>query len=313
MTANINTMMYVGDTPWHGKGTKLNNPATAAEALVAAGLDWKVKKVGLYREDRPGIIQAYATVREDTGDTLGVVKGRFTVLQNKEALSLLDAVVGEKGAIYETAGALGKGEKVWMLAKLPESVDIVKGDTVHNYILLAHAHDGSLKINVLLTPIRVVCQNTLNAALHEGRGENKIALRHTANVGLRITDIREALGLVSANFNVMAEAFQSLAQKQMNQEAFNKLVKKIGLVADNADENTGKIPTRTANMMDELNRMFEAGRGMDIAGVRGTAWGAFNAITEFLDYKTDKKAAESTLFGKGAKIKTEALNELLKV
>lgn len=306
MSANIDTMMYVGETPWHKRGTRLNNPATAEEALKTAKLDWEVKKEPLFRVMSEKV-EAYATVRKDTNCVLGIVGERYTILQNKEAFSFFDAVVGEKAAIYHTAGSLGQGEKIWILAKLPESVSILKGDQVDNYILLAHSHDGSLRINFMLTPIRVVCQNTLNATLASSN-ETRISLKHTQNVGLKVTNIREALGLISENFNVMTQAFQSLTKKQISDDQFKKLVSKVGLISADIDD---KLPTRTANMLEEISKLFEAGQGTSIPGVKGTAWGAFNAITEFLDYKIGKKAAESTLFGKGAKIKTKAFNELL--
>ena len=142
MPANINTMMYVGEKPWHGLGKRLENAATSAEAIKAAGLDWKVTKEPLFLEGGTRLEKALATVREDTGAVLGVVGKVYQPLQNKDAFKFFDAVVGIKEAMYHTAGALGDGECVWILAKLPGVVRVVGDDITEKYLLLTNRHDG---------------------------------------------------------------------------------------------------------------------------------------------------------------------------
>ena len=169
MPANIDKMMWVGEKPWHGEGTKLENVATSAEAIEAAGLDWKVEKRGLYFAQTDGTTQLipgkYATVRTDNQVALGIVGKVYTPLQNKEAFSFFDSIVGVKEAMYHTAGSLGKGERVWILAKLPGYIKVTEDDVVEKYLLLANSHDGSSAVEMLFTPVRVVCQNTLNLAI----------------------------------------------------------------------------------------------------------------------------------------------------
>jgi len=128
MPANINSMMYVGQKPWHGLGTKLEKVATSEEAIIAAGLDWKVTKEPLFLKNGTMIESSYATVREDNHNVLGVVGRVYEPLQNKGAFQFFDAVVGIKEAMYHTAGALGNGECVWILAKLPGVVRVVGDD-----------------------------------------------------------------------------------------------------------------------------------------------------------------------------------------
>src|SRR3989339_2218652 len=135
MAANVESMMYFGQKPWHGLGTKLHDPATAQDAIIYAGLDWECKKVSLYLENGLCIPDAFATVRMNSPfddiareNILGVVGERYHPLQNKDAFAFFDAIVGEGQAIYHTAGVLGKGERIWLLAKLPDVIRVAGDD-----------------------------------------------------------------------------------------------------------------------------------------------------------------------------------------
>lgn len=315
MPANINSMMYVGEKPWHGLGRRLENAATSAEAIAAAGLDWQVSKKPLHLEDGRRVSKAFATVREDTGAVMGVVRGVYQPLQNKDAFRFFDAVVGVKEAMYHTAGALGEGECVWILAKLPGYVRVVGDDVAEKFLLLSNRHDGLGSVNVMFTPIRVVCQNTLNIAL-QGQ-EVKARIRHTATLGLRVEEVRKQLGLINAKFCLFEQAAQRLATTQLTQEAFQNYLKSVGL----APSNGGEASTRAKNIMEEVSRLFEAGKGADLPGARGTAWGAFNAVVEYADYLRSARSksadggitarAKSILFGTGAVLKQKAWDEAM--
>ena len=172
VTNNKTSMMYIGESPWHKLGTKLDKPATAFEAIQAAQLDFMVVKfpIKTVRHELP-VENHFATVRTDTLQTLGVVGSRYEPIQNKDAFDAFDTLVGEGEAIYHTAGALGKGERIWLLAKLPDYIRVNLNDIVEKYLLLVNSHDGSGSVKVKLTPIRVVCENTLSMALQgDGTG-----------------------------------------------------------------------------------------------------------------------------------------------
>src|SRR5437016_663386 len=184
-------MMYVGAPPWHGLGRKLDHPpASAEEAITAAGLDWDVRLVPLYAAEgrhRLAVPDRFAIVPSDRWGqrhcpVFGEVNGTYTPIQNIEAFRFFDPFISSKTATYETAGALYSGEKVWVLAKIKENIRITVDDEVERYLLLVNGHDGNTPVSVLFTPVRVVCQNTLNQALVRAGGNNVTRLQHRAGV-----------------------------------------------------------------------------------------------------------------------------------
>ena len=221
-------MMYVGATPWHGLGVKLDNPATAEEAIQAAHLDWEVVQRPVFlerREDHPDrtelvferIEGRQAVQRVDTGEVFGVFSDGYTLLQNRDAFKFFDGVVGEGQAIYHTAGALAGGKRIWMLAKLPGELKVTNRDVLEKYVLLANSHDGSLAVHMKLTPIRVVCQNTLFAALEGGRHAQEFYTVHRGGLQSRLVEAREVLGLSDAYFARVMEGVEALVNKPMSQ------------------------------------------------------------------------------------------------
>lgn len=163
MAANVESMFYVRETPWHGLGTRVDKALTSREALVMAGLDWRVEQKPIRTEDG-GIIEGYkANIRDVDQKVLGVVSNRYKVVQNEETFAFTDALLGED-VRYETAGSLADGKRTWMLAVLPHKY-IIAGDEITPYLVFMNSHDGSGAIKAAMTPIRVVCQNTLNLAL----------------------------------------------------------------------------------------------------------------------------------------------------
>lgn len=166
MSANVESMFYVRETPWHGLGVKVEEAVCSGEALWLSGLDWNVVQKDIYAENQK--ISGYkANVRDSDDRVLGIVSDRYRIVQNDEAFAFTDSLLGE-GVKYETAGSLSEGRQVWLLAKLPEKY-IINGDEIEPYLVFSNTHDGSEAVRVAITPIRVVCQNTLNLALNTSK------------------------------------------------------------------------------------------------------------------------------------------------
>lgn len=325
MAHEIDSMMYVGEKPWHKLGKELGQVATAAEALAAAGLDWTVAKKPLHLIDGTVVPDHFAIVREDANKPLGVVGNVYEPLQNKDAFSFFDAVVGSKEAIYHTAGSLRGGQYVWILAKLPGTIRVVKDDLIEKFLLLTNAHNGMKAARMLFTPIRVVCMNTHNIAIRLAENEMQKAreagdefvgnatMRHTTNLGAKVAEVRKSLGIVSMQYQVYADAAKRLAMTAVTTAAWNSYLVNTGIKP--VGKKDSELSTQTKKIIEDVSAMFDKGRGNDLPGVKHTLWGAFNAVVEYVDYKrSDDKndtRAKSILFGSGANLKQKAWDAAL--
>jgi phage/plasmid-like protein (TIGR03299 family) len=190
--SNRAELAYTGKDPWHGLGTKVPGLMTTKEALTASGTDWQVEKVPVLSSyDMTVIPNHHTIIRKDTNYPLGIVGERYTPISNSEALSFFDDVLGEGAGAIEVCGALGNGEKIFALARFPEKFEVVSNDEVHTFMLVSTSHDGSSCVEILYTPVRVVCQNTLTTAL-KGKG-NRYRVRHTASYKQNITQAKNIL------------------------------------------------------------------------------------------------------------------------
>jgi phage/plasmid-like protein (TIGR03299 family) len=303
------SMMYYGELPWHKLGRKLDNPATSEEAIVAAGLDFEVVKTPLYYNFQEAIqltTRSFATVRTDTGGYLGTVGKRYEVIQNKNAFKAIDTLIGSKDAIYHTAGALGQGERVWILAKLPDFIRIRDtNDIIEKYFLLTNSHDGKSGLVMKTTPIRVVCNNTLSAAL---RGtEQFISIRHTINADAHMQKGFELLGIINSVYTQLDQIFNRMALRKITTIELLNYVKT--LIPDPIDVTVSK--TRSQNMRNEVLELVEVGAGENLVSAKGTLWGAYNGFTEAVDHIVSNKFnpdkhALSTMFGNGLQKKDRA-------
>ena len=276
---------------WHGLGTVLDGQLTSEQALTAAHLDWSVHLEACQSVDGLTIPDAYVTTRTDldTADVrrfLGVVGKRYTPIQNSEAFRLADALVDASGARFETAGSLKNGRIVWMLAKLPET-QAVKGDRLENYLLLRTSHDGTASLECLLTSIRVVCWNTLTAAL--GRNKNRVKVRHTASARVNIAEAQRILGIASTHFGEHRDRLAKLAEVPVDTRFVQAFAQ--AMYPDRKDQNN----TRARNARYDIAALYggrQAGAGHE--AVKGTAYGLFNAFTEYLDHQTAPQRSNKT-------------------
>lgn len=302
------SLMFVGSTPWHGMGTELPSLATAAEAILAANLGWQVIQEPVITAAGKQMDGKFINVRDDNGDPLGVVGDQYRILQNSEAFDFFDRVTQDPhGPKYETAGSLWGGRKVWMLAKMPGLLEVVPGDTVEPYILLSNSHDGSSAIRVQLTPIRVVCANTLNAA-HSGSGKC-IKVRHSGDIGLKVDKVQDALGIIRHSFEETLQTYQLLADTRVTDDQVTEVLVKL----------FPETKSDRANLQrDRVRELAVAGMGN--AQVAGTAWGLYNGFTELVDHRNNRDSTRvdardmrlnSIAMGSGFDAKADALQTIL--
>ena len=199
MSHNINEeRVFTVGTAWHGLGTVVKEAVTAEQAIQLAKLAYEVEHQPIFTNNEQ-IDSHVAIVRKDNKAVLGITTPKYKIIQNTEAFSFFDTVVGEGQAIYHSAGALGKGERIWILAKLPNNIVINQDDVVEKYLCLTTTHDGKNSLKAFFTPIRVVCQNTLNMSMINAK--NGISIRHSGNIKDKVEEAREILGLKKSDYN----------------------------------------------------------------------------------------------------------------
>lgn len=303
---------------WHGLGTILPGLFTAEDAIREAGLTWTVEKYPIQAIDPTtgtvyDVAENYATMRINQDGLripLGVVGERYTVLQNSESFDFFDAIVGEGQAIYESAGSLFSGRKVWLLAKLPETIDVGGVDRVEQFLLLSNTHDGSKSVEAMFTPVRVVCNNTLTGALTGGKS---IKIRHTQSVHDKVKEAHRLLGIVAKQTAATTELYNAMAQVQVQEGEIAEILK--ALVPDSKGEHN----TRTENIRADIVNLINNGTGSGLITAQGTLWGVYNGITEYISHvrtvkglKEDQgRKMDAVLFGSGASLNDKAL-EIMK-
>ncbi|MGG8408245.1 DUF932 domain-containing protein [Streptomyces sp. 12297] len=274
---------------WHKLGTVTADAMTAQDAMRLASLDsWNVRLIGLHATELTAdgatvldVPNHRATVRTHpkTGqpETLGVVGPDYTPVQNEEHAEFLNYLVDESGAHFETAGSLKGGRQVFLTMKLPQTMTIGSSDKVDLYIAAFNSHDGSSAFRIVVTPIRVVCANTLRAALKEAR--SSYTVRHTSGARSRIAQARQALGLTFK----YAEEFEMAAQRMLDAEMktpdLRLVVDKLWPVS-NAD--SARKKTNQTTRWNTIRNLFEQAETQ--AGIRGTVWAGYNAITEYANH-----------------------------
>jgi len=308
---NSRDMLWYGDTPWHAMGERILKPLTLQETKDHRLTRWQVEKQPVYLSNGDKVPDCFAIVRGDTNDVLGTVGARYQIVQNAELIDILSPVVDADTGLLHTMGNLWNGKVVWFLVQLGEETDVTgHGDVAGHYLLFSTTHDGSGKIRVKFTSTRVVCQNTLSIAL-AGTG-NEVALRHTTNVHDRLSQATTMIGLAHRYQRQLDAAMKSLVAKPMTaSETYGFINEVLDDVFQSSQE--GKTRTRARNILDKVYSLVEEGMGADLPGVRGTAWGAVNAISEYVDHHKGYHNHDTALWniafnGEGTKIKQRAMD-----
>ena len=281
---------------WHQLGVTLPSEFTAEEAMKFGRLGgWNVRKTPLMASvEETGELLAvpdrFAVVRdnpvEPRQDVLGIVGNRYEILQNEELTGLLDTLVDESGAHFDTAGAIKGGRWVFVTMKIPNCIKIGGVDPVDQYLAAMTTHDGSLPTTVMVTPVRIVCQNTLNLAF--GQAKNTLKVRHTRGAQkLLIQQAREALDFSYGYLDEFQKEAEMLINTTMTQSTFEQIItKEFG-----ADEDAPKaVQTRAEDRLDDMVELFSQSYTQE--GIRDTAWAGLNALTEYADHMLDVRTGE---------------------
>ena len=308
-------MAFMGDTPWHGLGTSVPPDVSAAEMISAANLNWKVRK-----EPAPGArlidekkehYDRYVMKRDLVGTekeavTLAIVGRAYEPLQNTDAFKFFEPFIEDKWAKFHSAGALGNGERVWVLAQLNEQIVVGNDDAIDRYLLLSNTHDGSGAVTIRFTPIRVVCQNTLNFAKKGGKGI--IAVRHTRHIrnNLAKAQAKKLERLVDTVFQEAETLFNSMAMREIKAEDVDRYLE---LLFPRTDQQK-KRDTQPERWL-RVKAILEDDKVTPPA-TRGTLWALYNAVVGEEDFRATRETApdarlKRVWFGRGQNLKLKAL------
>ena len=341
-------MFGVKGKPWEGRGAKnVEDCKTSREVITKARLNFEVAKCEVvakmpirdysdealdrFKEIENGALiygnniyrevpNSFATYRTDYNIPLGNVKSKYTVVQNIDAFNFFDKAIGQDKAIWQTAGAFGNGERIFVSAKLPDNILVNGSDPIETYLVFTNTHDGSSGVKILFTPIRVVCQNTLNAAIRGAT--NIVTFRHTQSVHQKLDVADEILGIshkLAEDFKTECErltvikmsdkgVMKYICQQFMTEQEIlkaNQLKIDYNMVIDRnwmAVKELG-ISSRKLNMITDTWLYYHIGPGQQ--QYMGTAWGAANAVSGYLSNVdtsvSDNKRFDSLVYGDKAK------------
>jgi len=324
----------VQEKAWHGLGQIVQDYPTSEEAIRYAGLDYEVIKSPLFTkgsniiETSQGIEVGYseldvpnyfANIRSDNNAVLGVVGKDYHIVQNREAFNFFDAIVGGgDGILYETAGALGNGERIFITAKLPDYIRVGNGDDItEKYIFLTTSHDGSGSITAAFTPIRIVCQNTLNASLRNM--SNVVRIKHTSGAKQRLENAHKVMGLANTLSNQLQDIFNNWTKVRVTDSEVKKLIQlalcpnkeTLDLLKKGAEEEASTV---FKNTVDDAFAYAMISDTQQMETTKGTLFGAYNAVTGYYqnvrNYKDSEAKLQSIVLGGTAQLKTQKAFEL---
>lgn len=273
MAANIETMMFTGrEVPWHGLGVNVKNAPTSRDAIMLSGLDWKVVQRGIRTVDGMEVAGFKANVRDTDRKILGVVTDRYRVVQNEDAFEFTDVLLGE-GVQYETAGSLHGGKRTWVLARMPHRY-IICGDEITPYLVVMNSHDGTSGIRVAMTPIRVVCQNTLNFALSSAK--RSWSANHVGDIKDKLDDARNSLLYANHYMTELGRSIEDLNRKKLSDQ---KVYEYIDALFPTDESGTVQQKKNIKRLKDDVKmRYFDA---PDLQHVDRSAYRFVNAVSDF--------------------------------
>lgn len=296
----------VKEKAWHGLGQIVQDYPTSQEAIIHAGLNYSVEKRPIFTADAE-IKTHFATVRTDTAQILGVVGSKYEIVQNETAFTFFDALVKDGGIQYETAGALGNGERIFITAKMPDVIRIGRNDDIEQYIFLTTSHDGSGSIMAAFTPVRIVCNNTLSAALRNH--SNAVYIKHTANAEEKLKEAARIMSISQQTGEMLEHLFNQWAKTRVSDAETKKLIRlamspnKEVFKAIAENDKAFEFSQQFENICSRVEEYAFAAETQQMQTTAGTLYGTYNAITGFYqnvnEYKDHNHKINSIMFGTG--------------
>lgn len=282
MPACVESMFAVREKPWHGLGEIVAEAPTAKEAIELAGLNWTVNSNPIYDMYGNEIKGFKANTRSSDNSVLGIVTNKYEIVQNVDAFDFADNLIGEE-LRYETAGSLKKGRLIWLLAKMPERY--ICEDKFETYMCFANSHDGTGAVKIAMTPIRVVCNNTLNIALHDAR--RSWSTKHMGNMNAKLSEARHTLELANEYLDGLAKEADKLANETMTNDDIMIALNELFPVADDAsDRQKQNVELAKDEIMICMVRP-------DIQKFLNTKWGFINAISDYVGHSAPARVTSN--------------------
>jgi|TARA_R110000822_G_scaffold48453_5_gene127616 phage/plasmid-like protein (TIGR03299 family) len=305
----VANMAYVGQTPWHGLGTELEEGCSPQEILEAANLNWKVEKQAVFTQDTPQhkgqiIPGKQALVRTSDNSILDIVGTDWHPVQNETAFDFFNDFVNAGEMTMNTAGSLYDGKKVWALAKTTEAFDLFGGDVVESYLLFCNSHQYGKSVDIRFVDTRVVCNNTLTLALGE-KTKRALALSHRCEFD--IEQVQMLMGINSDKLQSYKEIAQFLGSKKAKPADVREYLDNVFPIGGN---NPKRERSRNSQICEEI---LDTQPGAEFA--QGTWWQPFNAVTFMTDHlvgRSQTARLDSAWFGSNAKLKSRALDTAVK-
>lgn len=279
MSANVESMFSgSGIRPWHGIGTVIEGTASSEDAIRLAGLDWEVKQEPIFLQNGNQLnnLSVFANVRQDKGTAVGLTSDRYNIIQNKDVFQFADNIIKDASggdARYETAGSLFDGRQIFILVRLPDK-NLV-GDQVENYMFITNTHDGTKPLMAGITNVRVVCNNTLQLA--QQTAKRVWTVRHFSNWENRKHEAEVSLGFAMDYINNLEDVATKMAGQKVSEEKFfRQFFEKLGCSEKRREEITMEV----GNLYSGKD---------DLQNFRGTAWGMYNAVADFVSNGKSKK------------------------
>lgn len=331
-------MAFVGALPWHGLGQRVTEGASLETWAREGGMDWKaIGTPAMYAtaEGMKTYGDKQVIYRSDTGEALSVMGKGYQIVQPGQVLEFFRDLTERNEWHIHTVGTLDGGRRMWAMARNHTEGEVVAGDKVKGNLLLATSLDGTMKTTAAMTAIRVVCANTIRAALKDNRDNNRARAVVSHRSQFDAEAVKRDIGVARQSFDAFMEGARKLAETAVSADTARELLRELigkptpARLIDAAPVVGGddfarlikgtpmpavKAPKEHRNVSRILELYEGAGMGAQHVGSRGTAWGLLNAVTQFVDHEAARTADNrltSAWFGRGADLKDETFARLL--